>query len=214
MAAYRQMADSEAAAWNVQGSAAARAALGPLCEAALADLAVSPNAARAVLRDARALHARITGPLVPPGVEGIAGVWRGTPGSEIERVEHAVFNPRAQPGLRRRDACLPADQVGAAMAALGVSATDAWDAGPQGGQTDFATLATFAQRFFAAHPFVDGNGHVARVLLQVLGARLGLAPQPGWRLHPRPWDHHFSVCVQWHDRFPDLLACHMRRWFG
>lgn len=200
--------------WNLQADAGARAGLAARCSAALADLMrLPPDGQRAALIDTRPLHRHLFADLVPPGLPEAAGTYRGTPGTALASAGRAVFLAARRPGLRQRDPCPPAEAVAAAMAALGNRIGAIWDAPPQG-QAAFAALAEVTQGFLTVHPYLDGNGHVYRIMAASLGPRLGLTVRPGWTLHPRPYDHLMSLCLQWYPDHPGLLAAYLRRWMA
>lgn len=199
---------------NFQGIASVRAGLPAALAAAAADIAARPAPAQlAALCDSRALHASVFAPLLPEGPRALAGVWRGTPGSAAESVARAVFVARKAPGLRNRDMCSAPDRVAEEMAALATRLTTIWEAAPPARDSAYDQLAEFTHAFFTIHPFVDGNGHIYRLLAPVLAARLGLRARADWTAHPRPYDHVMSLCLQWYPHHPALLACYLRRWF-
>lgn len=176
-----------------------------------------PDARIAALRDLRPIHHALFDGLAPPEWPDAAGTWRGTPGSSLATAPRAVFLARRLPGLRFRDLCLPAEAVPDAMATLAEALQKLWDDAP--GRTDpwrddaFVALAAVTARFFAIHPFMDGNGHVWRLALPVLAARLGLSTRPDWTIHRRPYGPTFSLALQWYADHPTVLADHLRRWF-
>lgn len=197
--------------------AAAGAALGPRCAQAAEDLgALSVAAQLSRICDSRPLHLALFGGFSPPEWPDAAGTWRGTPGTTLANAARAVFVARRLPGLRPRDLCLPAAQVPAAMDDLALRLQHLWEDRP--GADDpwrdaaFAALAGVTARFFAVHPYMDGNGHVWRLCLPVLARRLGLAMREGWTIHRRPYGHEFSLALQWHDHHPTVLADQLRRW--
>lgn len=200
--------------WNLQADTAARAGLAAECAQALADLAgLPPLARRAALIDTRPLHRRLFAGLAPPGLPEAAGTYRGTPGTPLATAGRAVFLAARRPGLRQRDPCPPAEAVAPAMAALGQRIGAIWDAAPQGDDA-YAALAEVTHGFLSIHPYLDGNGHIYRLMAASLAPRLGLAPRPGWTLHPRPYDHLMSLCLQWYPDHPGLLAAYLRRWMA
>jgi len=196
-------------------------ALGPASAALAARLgALAPDDRRAALCDPRPLHLALFGPLLPDPQCAAAGLYRGTPGSPVETVARAVFIARRAPGLKARDLCTPPEGVAPAMAALAGWLGPAWDAAGEaaggarpGHDAAYDILARYTHAFLAIHPFVDGNGHLYRLLAPVLARRLGLAARPGWTVHPRPYDHVKSLCIQWYPHHPALLALWLRAWF-
>lgn len=184
-------------------------------EAALA--AMAPDARLQALRDTRALHHGLFEGLAPPAFPDAAGTWRGTPGSSIAAAPRAVFLARRLPGVRFRDLCLPPDQVAPAMAELDAAITAHWQDRP--GHADpwrdaaFRAMADLTARFFAIHPFMDGNGHVWRLVLPCLADRLGLQRRAEWSSHRRPYGPEMSLALQWYPDHPTILAAELRRWF-
>jgi hypothetical protein len=200
--------------WNLQAEAEARAGLGPASAAALADLQrLPPDAQCAALIDTRPLHRRLFAGLAPPGLPQAAGTYRGTPGTALADAPRAVFLAVRRPGLRQRDPCPPAAAVPAAMDALGARIGAIWDRAPQG-DAAFDALAEVTHGFLSVHPYLDGNGHIYRLMASGLAPRLGLAPRPDWTLHPRPYDHLMSLCLQWYPDHPGLMSAYLRRWMA
>jgi fido (protein-threonine AMPylation protein) len=200
--------------WNLQAETTGRAALGPACDATLADLLrLPPGAQCAALADTRPLHRRLFAPLAPPDLPEAAGTYRGTPGTPLAAAPRAVFLAVWRPGLRQRDRCPPAAAVPAAMDALGARIGAVWDRAPQG-DAAFDALADVTHGFLSVHPYLDGNGHIYRLMASVLAPRLGLAPRADWTLHPRPYDHLMSLCLQWYPDHPGLLSAYLRRWMA
>lgn len=185
---------------------------------ALAQLArdlerAAPSGQLQALCDTRALHNRLFAPLLPDALRHAAGTYRGTPGTELEQLERAVFISRKAPGLRNQHQCLPAQEVALAMEDLAVTLEKIWQAGQPPPDLAYAHLAEVTHAFLSIHPYMDGNGHIYRLVLPVLGRHLGLRARAEWTLHPRPYDHTLSLCLQWYPHHPALLACYLRQWF-
>jgi hypothetical protein len=194
---------------NLQADAQARAGLAMRCDALLTDLSALPPAGqRALLADTRPLHRHLFGAQAP----AIAGHYRGTPGTAVADAARAVFLARRQPGLRSSDLCTAPQAVGPAMAALGGRLGTLWDTAPRGDDA-FDALAAMTHGFLTVHPYTDGNGHIYRLMAAMLGPRLGLARRADFTLHPRPYDHLMSLCLQWYPDHPGLLSSYLRRWF-
>jgi len=201
--------------WAIQsrpGAGECLATRGPEMLRAL--LASPPDEQLATLQNCRALHHALFHDMAPTDLPEAAGTWRGTPDTALEHVARVVYVSRQAPGLRRRDPCAPAADVGMRMVRLAGSIGALWDRYTGLTEPDaLRHLAGFLAEFFAIHPFLDGNGHVARILAVVLAQRLGLSCSPGWTIHPRPYSHMMSLCLQWHAAHPDLLQDHLGRWF-
>lgn len=172
----------------------------------------------ALFCDSRPLHLALFAGLAPADWPDAAGTWRGTPGSRLANAPRAVFLARKIPGLRTRDLCLPAAEVSDAMQDLARRLHSLWTRCP--GADDpwrdaaFAALSEVTARFFAIHPYMDGNGHIWRLILPHLAGRLGLAMRAGWTIDRRPYGPEFSLALQWHADHPTLLADQLRRWMN
>ena len=170
----------------------------------------------ALLCDSRPVHLALFTGLAPADWPDAAGTWRGTPGSTLADAPRAVFLVRRLPGLRARDLCLPAANVPAAMEDLARRLRGLWDQRP--GADDpwrdaaFGALAEATARFFAIHPYMDGNGHIWRLSLPLLAGRLGLAMRSEWTIDRRPYGPEFSLALQWYGGHPSVLADQLRRW--
>ncbi|MCC5973490.1 MAG: Fic family protein [Rubellimicrobium sp.] len=169
-----------------------------------------------LLCDSRPLHLALFTGLAPADWPDAAGTWRGSPGSSVVDAPRAVFLARRLPGLRARDLCLPAAEVPAAMDDLAQHLCSLWDQRP--GADDpwrdagFQALARMTARFFAIHPYMDGNGHIWRLSLPVLAERLGLAMRTEWTIDRRPYGPEFSLALQWYGDHPAVLTDQLRRW--
>lgn len=195
--------------WNLQADPAARASLAARCESLRTSLAdLPPESLRALVIDTRPLHCA----LFCAEASAVAGVYRGTPGTPLAQAARAVFLARRHPGLRMRDLCTAPEDVAAAMALLGARLGTIWDSAPHG-DAAFDALAEVTHGFLSVHPYLDGNGHVFRLIATLLGSRIGLLPRPEFTLHPRPYDHLMSLCLQWYPDHPGLLSAYLRRWF-
>ncbi|MCO6437030.1 MAG: Fic family protein [Phycisphaerae bacterium] len=140
----------------------------------------------AALADTRPIHKRLFTKLTPPGYDYYAGNYRG---------DHYRC-------LRNYRNCIPGDErvsvhpweVGAAMRGLHEQI------GQLTAVIDSAVDVSAAQRlnmaviagtavlvdFLTIHPYMDGNGHVARILLWSVLGRYGYWPDPKrWRIEPR-----------------------------
>ncbi len=166
-----------------------------------------------LLTDTRDLHRRLFAPLLPPALQHAAGIYRGEPGTPLADLERSVFIARQAPGLKAEHRCTKAAKVASAMQELAGRISAIWT-GPHLSRDDaYAALAEVSYRFLAVHPYMDGNGHIYRLILPLLALRLGLRARTEWTLHPRPYDHVMSLCLQWYPHHPELLACYLRRWF-
>jgi len=198
--------------WDVQGSLTP-GELGARCEAALDMLRAGGAAVQlAFLCDTRPVHRTLFADHAPDDLPEAAGEYRGTPGSALMQAERVVKVLR-RPGLRVRDPGVAAGAVASEMSGLALRVREIW-ASPQAGDAAYADLAELTYGFLRIQPYLDGNGHVCRIMLPLLAARSGLARRSAWTLHPRPYDHVMSLCLQWYPDHPALLSAYLRRWFG
>ena len=202
---------------NFRAAKAASEVLVTRCSAAASELALLSDAARlALLCDSRPLHLALFEGLAPAEWPDAAGTWRGTPGTSVAAAPRAVFLARSLPGLRGRDLCLPAADVAAAMEDLAERFRHLWDQRP--GAEDpwhdaaYQALADVTARFFAIHPYMDGNGHTWRLTLPVLANRMGMGMRDEWTIDRRPYGPEFSLALQWYGDHPTILADQLRRW--
>ncbi len=204
---------------NFRATPAARESVAARSAAAKNDLAaMDPQRLRESVADTRPLHHALFDGLAPVIWPDAAGSYRGTPGTSIATAPRAVFLARRVPGLRGRDLCLPAGDVPGAMQDLSHRLGRLWDDRP-GHDTPFrdaayAALSDATARFFVIHPYMDGNGHIWRLVLPVLANRLGLVARADWTVDRRPYGPEFSLALQWHADHPTLLADQLRRWFA
>jgi hypothetical protein len=202
---------------NFRAQKAASGVLFQRSEAIAKELCLlSESTQLSVMCDNRPLHLALFDGLAPANFPDAAGIWRGTSGTSLATAPRAVFLARRMPGLRARDMCLPAAEVAAAMEDLANEVTHLWHQRP--GAEDpwcdraFAALADVTARFFTIHPYMDGNGHVWRLCLPVLGRRLGLIMRESWTVDRRPYGPEFSLAIQWYRDHPTILADQLRRW--
>lgn len=157
--------------------------------------------------DTRPLHRQLFGNRAPE----VAGLYRGTP-ARRSRTPRAPLSWRAATPVCARDPCPEPWVVGPAMAALGDRIGALWDS-PARGDAAFDALAGVTHGFLAIHPYLDGNGHIYRLMAITLAPRFGLTPRADFTLHPRPYDHLMSLGLQWFPDHPGPLSAYLRRWF-
>lgn len=164
------------------------------CEDVLEELRLGKLAIDETLRDTRDLHRRLFVGLTPAGCDYYAGGYRGS----------------RQPNLRNHTVALPADarvgekpgRVHAEMETLskriipnGVKQLDGIFAKPDteiSAGDKLTVLVAFACKvlatFLRIHPYVNGNGHIGRLIVWLLLVKYGYWPVQ-WPLdgHP-PYD--------------------------
>ena len=142
----------------------------------------------------RPLHTALFHGLCPQLPSAI-GTFRGTPGSKIQRAEREVRIPNPSHGVRPKDPCVKPNAVIPQMTQL---EKDIQSSLPFLGTDKDAiqALADFTFRFFHIHPFLDGNGHVWRVMALFLARRFDIEFGASWSVHARPYDADFSAALQ------------------
>ena len=166
--------------------------------------------------DTRPLHHTLFGGFAPAIWPDAAGTYRGTPNTSVASAPRAVFLARKVPGVRSRDLCLPAADVAEAMKKFSHLLRDLWESRPGYDipyrDAAYLALSEATAQFFNIHPYMDGNGHIWRLVLPLLGNRLGLSLRANWTIDRRPYGPEFSLALQWHGDHPILLADQLRRW--
>ncbi len=204
---------------NFRSAKMAGAVIVQRSEAAVRDLWAQSDAAQlALICDSRPLHLALFDGLAPADWPDAAGTWRGTPKSSVATAPRAVFLAQRLPGLRARDMCLPAGEVAGAMEELAQRLHLLWHhcqpAKNPWRDEAYKSLADVTARFFAIHPYMDGNGHVWRLCLPLLGRRLGLTMRESWTVDRRPYGPEFSLAIQWYRDHPTILENQLRRWMA
>ncbi|MEL7030222.1 MAG: hypothetical protein AAGL49_13690, partial [Pseudomonadota bacterium] len=62
-------------------------------------------------------------------------------------------------------------------------------------------------------PYLDGNGHIARLMVVLMLRAGGFEARPTWTIHPRPYSDAMGVCIQNFSAHPDLLEFYLHKWF-
>lgn len=140
----------------------------------------------AAIKDPREIHRRLYENLTPPNYPEYAGNYRGSD---------------EWPSLKNRNIGISSEiasqvgQVGFQDASGVTSALEKWRllvdvkrSQPKHSPEDVAKNFTLVFRLFGAvHPFLNGNGHVQRIILQTLVERSGFFVREGI-IHPRWYD--------------------------
>lgn len=138
-----------------------------------------------------------------PELPGAIGCFRGT--GPLRHAKRIVRQRRPAMGARRDDPCLAPQRVPAAMQQLCENFRH-MQPGPRG-------WAKHTHAFFDIHPFLDGNGHVWRVILHQLALSQKYVPTKYWALHQRPYGPEFSFAIQQFRSQPDLLESQLQKFF-
>lgn len=156
------------------------------------------------LCDTRALH-RLLARLSERPLRGRAGCYRVQGEPVVVRVPVRA----AAPMVSRT--CPPA-RVAPEMAMLGHRLrkllTD-----PPAPDNCRAELAAVLATFFRIHPYMDGNGRIARILFRRAAALLGLPLNDRWTLEHRGYGAALSLMVESYPLSPKPLEAYLDRFF-
>jgi fido (protein-threonine AMPylation protein) len=170
------------------------------------------RAAEAFLRDTRATHLRLYEKLAPSDHREYAGTYRGTVGTSLE-ARRAGSNLVTREGNyffiepEKVKPCLDkafGDCVNRLLSAS--SSTSPYD--------HFILAAKAFYIFGLIHPYLDGNGHIQRL---VFAASVSLFDKivllDTWTIHPRPYDKEMAQAFEQERNalgaVTKLLRCHV-----
>lgn len=172
----------------------------------------------ATLRDPRRLHADIFREFAPSTHPEYAGTYRGTPLTPLEHravgaalllVPDATFNFEAPEGLPAKvDRFLSdfTDQLGLARS-----------------KTPRIQLLCLAELFCnwgRLHPFLDGNGHIQRILFAAAAIEMGIPLSTRFAVHPRTYDELLAFPLEMFtrsngaSRYRDMVAEYVSTWLS
>ena len=149
----------------------------------------------AFLLDTRSVHREIFGSLTPEGYEAYAGTYRGEEGSILEHRKAAIHYKNVE-GLKERYPALNPAEVILYMRTLEDFIRDvSW--GREFRQRgifheDGANIWNVQQN----PPYLDGNGHISRMMMVLLAERKSIEVSPKWTVHPRPYGIEMSIAFE------------------
>ncbi len=198
--------------WNIQAAPNARGILAQQCPAMLKRILESTDTQKlAFLTDTRAVHKELFAPFVPEGFDGYAGTYRGTPGTVLEDRRTAIFYHDV-PGLAERYPTLAPQSVLEYMLRLNGFIEKTFRANSDD-QTYFHNCMRIFGDFLIIHPYLDGNGHIMRMMMIILADHKGIEICPTWTIHPRPYNHAIGICLHNYQHYPELLEQYLKIWF-
>jgi fido (protein-threonine AMPylation protein) len=134
------------------------------------------------LLDTRTAHKRLYQQLTPPGFEIYAGTYRGTPGTPLfGRDVRSAFTNKPFVDAVDVDDC---------MKAFGACVESDFKRLPSLPPKDqVRVISAFFCRFGETHPYLDGNGHIQRLIVAACVYECpDLLLDPAWTIHERPYD--------------------------
>lgn len=164
------------------------AVLAPRSSAELAEILTGePEAVEAFLRDTRPSHRRLYASLTPPEHPEYAGTYRGEPGTSLEgrRAGASLVTRDGERGFIEPDKVRHHVDKSLGLVIDSLVAPPATDGPAQ----LFQRAAKVFYVFGLIHPYLDGNGHIQRLVFAAAVARhRSLTLLPSWTIHPRPYD--------------------------
>lgn len=150
--------------------------------------------------DIRSLHVALFDGLCPDMPLAV-GTFRGQADTPLEHANRAVRTRGRVAGLRKIDTCLAPHEVSPEMIRFEAECAEFFD----GPDPDLQILGTFTHRFFWIHPFIDGNGHLWRLVLIAMARHCRLQMCDSWQVSTRPYGPRFSLALQRFPKDPSLL---------
>lgn len=153
---------------------------------------------RELARDTRSAHGEMFADLAPPEAPYYAGHYRGEPFRCLR--DYPVYIPSdrrvgSPPRLVPAQMELAAGQLDRALAALD-TASDAPEIEPATKvQYAVAVACRFMEALHRVHPYANGNGHMARLLVWAITGRYGYWPT-GLSVEPRPQDPNYISLIE------------------
>ena len=143
------------------------------------------------LRDSRPAHNRLYRALTPVTHLEYAGTYRGTQGSSLE--DRVIFAPHFDGTDRLRQFVLP-QMVKSYMDVAFKDAVARVLVTSVGTSSDhFVQCARLFYVFGLIHPFLDGNGHIQRLMFdRAIGLNRKISLSTKWTVHPRPYSEEMA----------------------
>jgi fido (protein-threonine AMPylation protein) len=198
--------------WNAQQTPEARLLLLERSKGIAAKLLSStPTEQKEFLIDTRSVHRELFADLVPAGFAEYAGFYRGSNVPSLKTRRVAIRYGKSFVGSRF-ERTVPPYLVPERMEMISnyIDETVSIEIPRE------LYLNRMSKIFFMIndiHPYLDGNGHISRLVLLILASRQELKVSPMWTIFPRPYTAAMGLCLQAYRRHPDLLVSYLGRWF-
>lgn len=167
----------------------------------------------AFLLDTRSVHREIFGSLTPEGYEAYAGTYRGEEGSILEHRKAAIHYKNVE-GLKERYPALNPAEVIPYMRTLEDFIRETFlGAESFDKEAYFTRMVRIFGMFSKIHPYLDGNGHISRMMMVLLAERKSIEVSPKWTVHPRPYGIEMSIAFEHYKTCPVILQQVLRLWF-
>lgn len=148
----------------------------------------------AFVLDPRSVHRFLYEKLVPEGFDEYAGTYRGTAGTSLE--SRTISAIRQTDGLQQ--IFLLPEKVASRLETLVPTVQKIFNGSRASSKCEFLLeCSKLFYTFGLLHPFLDGNGHIQRLIfLACLAERKDLKLQPSWTVHPRPYDIEMALAFE------------------
>ena len=153
---------------------------------------------RAILADPRDLHASLFRDFAPDSHPEYAGTYRGTVATSLEKREISaptLFKPDGHFAFEAPEG-LP-DKVDFLLRQITQEIQEAHHAPTY---TQLLMLTHLFCWWGKLHPFLDGNGHIQRILFAAAAIELGIPLSPRFAIHPRSYDRLLALPLEMYTR--------------
>ncbi len=201
-------------AWNIKEHPLAPDHLARTSPEVLARLrSSSAQAQLEFLSNTRDVHRELFILLTPKGYEAYAGTYRGEEGSILEHRRAAIHYKNIE-GLKERYPALNPVEVIPYMATLEEFIRETFlEAGSFDKETYFTRMVRVFGMFSKIHPYLDGNGHISRMMMLLLAERKGIEVSPKWTIHPRSYGIEMAIAFDHYKTCPIILGQILKLWF-
>lgn len=167
------------------------------------------NSTIKILCDTRPLHRALFYNLTPLGSEDYSGCYRGQPDTNLTDKRIIIsYNERLN---IPHDKCTRPEMVIDMMASLGVKVNDLINSNNSLKVYIDNCFCIFAE-FLIIHPYINGNGHIARILLKSLLYLRGVDMCKEWTLHKRPYCSEIALALQQYSSKPQYIKHYLLNW--
>jgi fido (protein-threonine AMPylation protein) len=150
----------------------------------------------AFLKDSRPTHRYLYERLTPNGQPEYAGTFRGTLGTSLEKRTlgaRMVSKPGAMKAFLEPHKVHSAMTTGFFQQALNPLLAST----PVSREQHFAAATKLFFIFGLIHPYLDGNGHIQRLIFTAaIRQHSELKLRPSWTIHPRPYDVEMATAFE------------------
>ena len=173
-------------AWSPQNHPRYDQILEPLSQATRYQLIDDPSARSSFMHDTRDTHRVLYKDITPQHYDHYAGTYRGDVGTNL--VHRKVSSPSFFKPGESYEFADPAD-VQNHMNDLHILLVNyVSSAKSQSRDWVITNCSRILYYFGVIHPFLDGNGHIQRLIFASLVAEAGLQLSDKWTIHKRPYD--------------------------